>query len=173
MFKDMLKPQLTLPEQIADPRRRDLINRGQVLHYLLAEIDPFTFLENPSSYTQEVKDTCRLFNYSDSSEIIQYLSDFFHNSDMQQFFNPRLKAFNEKGLVDQYGNLKRIDRLIFTDDKILIIDYKTGEEYRKEHQEQIKEYARLISQFYPGKSLEGWLIYIDSKKTVKCPLRKE
>ena len=85
---------------------------------------------------------------------------------MQPFFNPRLKAFNEKEIVNQYGNLKRIDRLVFAEDKILIIDYKTGEEYQRQHSEQIKEYMHLIKGLYPDRMLEGWLIYIDSKKTI-------
>ena len=168
IFKKILKDQLTLPQQIVSLEKRHLVNRGDVLHYLLAEIDsPFAFLKEPSAYLESIKDACRLFNYSDSGEIIQCLSNFFKDLNIQPFFNPRLKAFNEKEVVDQYGNLKRIDRLVFAKGKILIIDYKTGGEYQKEHREQIKQYTRLLKELYPDRLLEAWLIYIDTKKIIR------
>ncbi len=164
IFKDILKPQLILPEQIISSERRRLTKRGEILHYLLAEIDPRAFIKDKSFYIQRVRDACRLFNYSDSQGIIQCLSDFFKDPKIQPFFNPGLKAFNEKEAVDQYGNLKRIDRLVFTGDKVLVIDYKTGEGYREEHRQQIREYAHLINQLYPDRSPECWLIYVDTKE---------
>lgn len=164
-LKNILKEQLIHSEQISSSQRRYLINRGKVLHYLLAEIDsPPAFLKDPSSYTQSIKDACRLFNYSDSLEIIHRLSDFFRDPRMKRFFNPGIVAFNEKEIVNQYGNLKRVDRLLFAEDRIMIIDYKTGEEYQEEHQRQIREYSNLIKQLYPDRELEGWLIYIDTRQ---------
>ena len=164
VFKDILKAQLISLDEIISPERRYLAKRGEVLHYLLAEVNPSSFVNNPSSYIPKVKDACRLFNYSDSEEIIQRLSDFLKEPKMQSFFEPGLKAFNEKEVVDQYGNLKRIDRLVFTEDKILIIDYKTGEQPQEEDQEQIREYARLIKGLYPDKLPEACLVYIDTKQ---------
>jgi len=164
MFQNILRDQLIHPEQIIPLRKRYLINRGEVLHYLLAEIDPITFCAEPSSYTKSIQDACRIFNYPDSVEIMQCLLDFLRDPQMQRFFNPESKAFNEKEIVDQYGNLKRIDRLAFTGDRVLVIDYKTGEEYQQNHQEQIREYVDLVKQIYPDKLPEGWLLYVDIKE---------
>ncbi|MBC8358282.1 MAG: hypothetical protein H8E54_04960, partial [Candidatus Aminicenantes bacterium] len=170
VFKDILKAQLIPLDEIISPERRYLAKRAEVLHYLLAEIDPFSFLDNPSSYIPRVEDACRLFNYSDSEEIIQRLSDFLKEPKIQSFFGLGLKAFNEKEVVDQYGNLKRIDRLVFTEDRVLIIDYKTGEQLQEEHQEQIREYARLIKELYPDKLPEAHLVYIDTKQIYSVAL---
>jgi len=170
VFRNILKDQLVHPEQIISAEKRYLINRGEVFHYLLAEIAPLAFLKDPSSYIQSIKDACRLFNYSDSSGIIQRLSDFLSDSRIQRFFSPESNVFNEKEVVDRYGNLRRIDRLVFTDDKILIIDYKTGEEYQQAHLEQIKGYANLVKEIYPDRLQEGWLIYIDTKEARQVSL---
>ncbi len=169
-FKDILKTQLILPEQIIFPGRRQLVNRGEVLHYLLAEIEPFAFLDKPPSYIAMIKDTCRLFKYSNPGEISQCLCDFFRDSRMQAFFNREFKVFKEKEVVDHFGNLKRIDRLVFTGDKIMVIDYKTGEEYQQKHQEQVKQYACLIKEIYPDRLCQGWLIYIDSRQARQVDL---
>ena len=163
----MLKDQLVQPGQVISPERRYLIKRGEVLHSLLAEIDSLSFLvENEPLFTQRIKHACRTFNYPDSGKIIQCLSDFFHDSGIRQFYNPSFKAFNEKEVVDQYGNLRRIDRLVFAEDKIMVLEYKTGEEYQQGHTEQVEEYIQLIKQIYPDRLYQGWLIYLDSKKII-------
>jgi ATP-dependent exoDNAse (exonuclease V) beta subunit len=161
----ILRNQLVRPEQIIPLNKRCLVKRGEVLHQLLAEIEPSAYLEQPSSYVQRIKDACRFFHYTDDSQIMQCLDDFFRNPKMQRFLNPQFPACNEKEIVDQYGNLRRIDRLVFTEDKVLVIDYKTGEEYTEEHQEQIREYLNLIKQVYPDRLTEGWLIYVDTGET--------
>ncbi len=163
-FGDIFKSQLIQAQQIGPLEKRYLINRGEVLHYLLAGIDPSGFLKDRSLYVEQVKDACRLFNYPESEQITQCLYDFFNHSKMQQFFNPEFPAFNEKEIADKYGNLRRIDRLVFAKDKIWIIDYKTGEGYQPEHEQQIREYAQLISELYPKRIPECWLIYVDTKE---------
>ncbi|MFH1678426.1 MAG: UvrD-helicase domain-containing protein [Candidatus Omnitrophota bacterium] len=171
LFRKILYGQLIPPEQVFPAGKRFSANRGELLHYLLAEISPGIFLKDPSSYIQRVKDACRLFNYSDHQEIRQSLCDFFRDPKMQEFFSPDFEAFSEKEIVDRCGNLKRIDRLLVSEDKVLIIDYKTAEGYHSSHQEQIKEYADLIKELYPCRALEGWLIYIDSKKAQRVNLK--
>ncbi|MFH1339194.1 MAG: UvrD-helicase domain-containing protein [Candidatus Omnitrophota bacterium] len=163
LFKSILKDQLMPAGKILSAKRRFLAKRGDVLHCLLAQIPPLDFLKDTSSYIQNIRDACRLFNYPYSGEIIRQLIDFFGDSKMQSFFNPEFKFFNEKEIADRRGNLNRIDRLVFAKDKIMVIDYKTGEEYQQQHQDQIREYAGLIKEIYPDRLCEGWLIYFDTK----------
>jgi ATP-dependent exoDNAse (exonuclease V) beta subunit len=165
LFKSILKDQLMSTEQILSEGRRFLAKRGDVLHYLLAEIDPFDFLENAHSYIQNIKDACRLFNHPYSEEIIGQFIDFFRDTKIQSFFNPEFDSFNEKEIVDRQGNLKRIDRLVVAKDKVMVIDYKTGEEYQQQHQDQVREYLGLVKELYPDRLCEGWLIYFDTKET--------
>ena len=177
MFKDILKDQLLGPEQVISPEMRHLVHRGEALHYLLAEIDAGSFLEDPASYAQGINYACGLFNYSDPEGITRCLIEFLRHPKINKFFNPQYRALNEKEVVDQCGNLRRIDRLVFipleakpltgfTEDKILIIDYKAGEEHKEEHRGQIKEYLRLIGEIYPDRLCEGWLLYVDTREAV-------
>ncbi|MFC1657828.1 UvrD-helicase domain-containing protein [Candidatus Omnitrophota bacterium] len=162
-IKNILRQQLIRSEQIMPFKRRCLIKRGEVLHYLLAEIQPQAFLREPSLYTEGIKDACRLFNYPDIPGIKNCLEDFLRCPGLQRFFNPEELSVHEKGIVNRSGSLKRIDRMIFSKEKILVIDYKTGEEYEQAHEQQVREYLSLVRQIYPGRRLEAWLIYIDSK----------
>ncbi len=167
VLSNLLRKQFIPPEQIVPLNKRYLSKRGELFHYLLADINPFIFLKDPSYYVQSIKDACRLFNYSYSEEISRCLSELFRMPQMQEFFNPDFEAFNEKEIVDQYGHLKRIDRLVFTGEDIWIIDYKTGEESREEYRKQIEEYAYIIKQFYPDKAIECWLVYIDTREILQ------
>jgi len=163
-IKNILKDQLIQPIQIISSEKRNLINRGQLLHYLMMDLDYINFLKNSNSFVQNIKDACRKFSYPFTEEIISYLLDFFKDPKMQEFFNPQLRASSEQEIVDRNGNLRRIDRLVFTKDKILVIDFKTGEGFKTEHQQQIREYVDLLRKIYPGRLLEGWLIYVDERK---------
>ncbi len=51
--------------------------------------------------------------------------------------------YNEKEFVDKKGDIKRVDRLVVKDGKVVIIDYKTGEKSR-DHIEQVKGYLELF-----------------------------
>lgn len=167
---NILKEQLIHRQEVISSHARRLISRGEALHYLLAQISPADFLASPASYARGIEDVCRSFSYPDSAEIKDCLFDFLQQPEVREFFVPGFMAFNEKEVIDKRGNLKRIDRLIFKEDKILIIDYKTGEGYQKEHSAQIEEYAALIKEIYPGKQLQGYLVYVDAKQVCKVLL---
>ncbi|MFH1577662.1 MAG: UvrD-helicase domain-containing protein [Candidatus Omnitrophota bacterium] len=169
VFQEALKRQFIPIEEITSFKTRSLAKRGELLHYLLAEINPLDFINQPSVYDFKIQDACRLFNYSDPGGITRSLREFLNDSDIKRLFSLNLEAFNEKEIVDCHGNLNRIDRLVFDQKKILIIDYKTGQAYQEKHREQIKEYARLIKEIYPGKLVEAKLIYIDTKEI--CPVK--
>ena len=167
LFQSILKEQLLCAEGVPSIERRQSGRRGELLHYLLSEIEPFSFLKNKEAYAQGIYDACRTFNYPDSRQIMQGLFDFFSDPGIQRFYNPAFAAFNEKEIVDSQGRLKRIDRLVFAEDKVMVIDYKTAEEYQSEHADQVREYIRLVSRIYPGKLYEGWLVYFDTKNVIK------
>lgn len=51
-------------------------------------------------------------------------------------------VFNEAELVDTDGNVYRPDRVVIRDKKVLIVDYKFGEHYRR-YEKQVLKYSEL------------------------------
>ena len=62
--------------------------------------------------------------------------------------------------VELKDGLGKIDRLSFKEDKVLVVDYKTGEE-EKEHVDQVKRYMEGIGEIFPTREVEGVLVYLE------------
>jgi ATP-dependent exoDNAse (exonuclease V) beta subunit len=56
-----------------------------------------------------------------------------------------------------------MDRVIFAEDRVSVIDYKTGTDKKaeKEHISQLKNYVRILREIYPDKRIEGMVAYVD------------
>ena len=72
----------------------------------------------------------------------------------------------EQDFSDPRGNLFRMDRVIFEEDRVSVIDYKTGtdKEAEKEYISQLKNYIRILKEIYPDKKVEGVIAYVDLKE---------
>ena len=61
----------------------------------------------------------------------------------------------------------QIDRLIVTDDEVIVIDFKTGappscwRDAPEGYRGQIADYAALVADVYPGRTIRGMLFYIE------------
>jgi exodeoxyribonuclease V beta subunit len=77
------------------------------------------------------------------------------------FFNGNDWVCNEQEILDKNGITKRVDRLVVGKDKVLIVDYKSSKENMESHKKQVLEYIELLKPVYPGKSVEGRLVYLD------------
>jgi ATP-dependent helicase/nuclease subunit A len=65
----------------------------------------------------------------------------------------------------------RIDRLVVTDDRVVIIDYKSNrpapdraEDAAIAYQRQMAGYVALLRQIYPDKTVEAALLWTDGPK---------
>lgn len=79
-------------------------------------------------------------------------------------------VFHELPLKARDGNVYRLDCVAFSENKIMIIDFKTGtktERTMKKNQEQIETYAAILRAIYPGHIIEGILLYTQSKEIVR------
>ncbi len=96
------------------------------------------------------------------------LLDFLKHEGIKPYFQalPDRVIKKEQGFSDHRGNLFRMDRVIFEEDQVSVIDYKTGtdKEAEKEYIPQLKNYVRILKEIYPDKNVEGVLAYVDLKE---------
>ncbi len=79
---------------------------------------------------------------------------------------PGRRVMNEQEIVDADGGLFRIDRLIIDEDRITIVDFKTGSDIgsEKRHADQVRNYMKILSPVYSDRPVHGMLVYIDLGK---------
>jgi len=78
------------------------------------------------------------------------------------FFVSDSNVFCEKEVVNCFGDVRRIDRLIVKKNEVWIVDYKSSQEAKPKHEEQINEYIQIIRDIYPQRKIKGFLVYLDN-----------
>ncbi len=134
------------------------INEGVVIHEMLASI----------KYEYELKE---LLNTSAIDwglpedifeKITQQIQSIIKHPAINEYFQIDYKVDNEMHLIAPDGSLYRIDRIMTTDEKAVIIDYKTGNPLNK-HKHQVEHYAYLLHDMGYEK-VEGYLLYTEGPR---------
>jgi ATP-dependent exoDNAse (exonuclease V) beta subunit len=152
--------------------------RGDLLHQILARIEYF---ETESGLSQQIDTAINIIMQEtgeklDSKDIKQSLIPFLMDKDIKPYFIkiPNRIILQEQEIVDASGKLFRLDRMILDEQKITILDFKTGpeEENEPEYRAQVNHYLGLVAAVYPKKPIEGYIGYIDLKKIIKVKSKR-
>jgi len=142
---------------------RGKILRGKVLHFILSCVGNL-YDKDKGFYLKQVKEkTGLIFPYvKDTDEYIDLIKRLLDDEKLKPFFCvEKGTVYQEKEVVDSYGNTKRIDRLVITPREAWVIDYKSSKE-EESQREQILEYIGIVESLYPGLKVKGFFIYLDT-----------
>ena len=139
------------------PFTSEAIQKGVLLHYLFSNIVSIDDIPEASNrllfegFISTEKERQMLVKYA--TEKIQ---------EHKEWFMPGLKIYNECSILSRDEETKRVkvsrpDRVIRKDNKMIIIDFKTGKRMRR-HQKQVDEYAELLQKM--GYETETHLWYL-------------
>lgn len=135
-------------------KQQDAIEKGNVLHALLAEI------EHSTSVDRVVQSAMNkgLLTINEQQEIENKLKEIVMHQELASFFNPDFLIYTERAILNKkYKNIKP-DRVAIDGQRAYIIDYKTGEE-KEAHRHQVNEYALALEEM-GYKVIKKVLLYI-------------
>ena len=80
-------------------------------------------------------------------------------------------VFTEREFCSERGRLHRMDRLVVDPDRVLVVDWKTGGEEigTSEQEAQVRAYADILRQVYPGRTVDALLVHLDRLETRSVP----
>lgn len=164
LWHDILKKsKLIKPEEVF-VNRLEARKRGKIVHKILECIKELKDIK-------ELENLITLFMHRDGIEekVKEELIDIFKEKEFIRFFQnlDNWEIFNEKEVCDSNGNIHRIDRLMIGNGRVIILEYKSGEERNEEHVQQLNKYMRIIKEIFPEKKIEGFLVYIEQKEIIK------
>ena len=140
------------PDKGADKGRKV----HEILSYILVKEDLASALEKALREGLIVN--------SEKAELRILLERVLNHNDLQAYFAKGLKVKNEEDILLANGKVIRPDRLVFGDNGITIIDYKTGEAL-KSHEDQILTYSKHIKEM--GYAVNNCvLVYINEDSIV-------
>ncbi|MBI5540242.1 MAG: UvrD-helicase domain-containing protein [Bacteroidia bacterium] len=94
------------------------------------------------------------------------LTELFKIPEAGEWFDEKNEVMTEIGIVVKGKGIQRPDRVVQRDNKIIVIDYKTGKEDTQKHKSQVNRYVNLIKEMNYT-NVEGWLLYTDLIKVEK------
>ncbi|MDP5120147.1 MAG: hypothetical protein NWQ46_01020, partial [Spirosomaceae bacterium] len=75
------------------------------------------------------------------------------------------KVINEKDILVRGQDVLRPDRVVFANDTVYVLDFKTGVQ-RESHQQQIRRYGKLYRQMGYAQ-VRTQLVYLESNEVVE------
>lgn len=161
------------PDKLAAVKQQK--NRGVILHKALSLMKDHSEIEIDSAV--KVLIIKGLISSDQSQDWKKEILEIFTNDEVKNWFDPKYKSFNELDIIlpknrnylllDHNGNKKDIyrpDKVIIIENKILLIDYKTGVRLIN-NEEQIKFYGNILSEM-GYQNIEMYLYYITENKII-------
>ncbi|KEY18685.1 UvrD-helicase domain-containing protein [Kaistella antarctica] len=137
--------------------RVEKVRMGIFTHEILARINTAKDVEKVlESYLLEGTIT-----NDEQLQISDRIFDIINNENYSKYFTENQVVINEKDImISENGtsSIYRPDRLIETEDGIIIIDFKTGDEQEK-HQRQLDEYQSVLEKL-GKKVIESQIVYV-------------
>ncbi len=162
---------ISLPSSSLNLRKMLKLERGR--GYLIEESEFGNIFHSAMSFINDISErdinwyvkdailkTSSLFQIDEEMKEKLEKLIFYTLRDLEFFFKGFKWAYNEKEFVSNNGVIFRVDRILKKEEKIYVIDYKSGREY-KEHISQILKYISYLSDL--GK-IEGILYYPEGRK---------
>jgi len=173
--EDSLNPQVfsfqpwadIFQSEFGDPSsivRRSYVRQGTILHYALSCIGDM----HSESTSQVLKKAAAAagdrFSLKDITALRKRIEEIVCAKEFHDIFYPPpgSEVFCEKEISNEWGDLKRIDRMVITPKEIIIVDYKSSLRDETAHQAQLREYMQIIRRLYTPKLIKGYLLYLDS-----------
>ncbi|HWR58156.1 MAG TPA: UvrD-helicase domain-containing protein [Thermodesulfovibrionales bacterium] len=137
--------------------------RGEFIHRVLCHIE---FLrDDMGSVLEDIIRRVTAETGSAPERVKELLLRLFERREIATYFEPRpgRAVKREQEFSDEEGHLFRMDRVVIDQDSVTILDFKTGGEGRdgEKHRTQMRTYMKIAKDIYPGRRVEGMIVYID------------
>ncbi len=126
------------PKQVEDSTE-DARIFGNLIHGILANI--YTHKDANQVITSFINQG--LITSNNKEKVINYINKVITNKHLNSYFSKEYTIINEREMINDKGEFLIPDRLVFKNNNVIIIDYKTGKPEKKHHH-QINSYAFVL-----------------------------
>jgi len=140
-----------------DNDRGEAILFGNVIHEMMSKI--FTEKDVKIIVSQYV--VKGVLDKKNKSKVEKIILSLVNNEKLKSHFEKDKNVFTEREIITEEKHILIPDRLIFDNNNVSIIDYKTGKPEKK-HVIQVENYATVLKQMN-FRVTEKLLVYIDEK----------
>jgi len=146
-------------------KNKDALDYGMAIHQLFSKIN------NREDLNEALNESLTegIISQSEMEILMIKINRIIDLDPVSSWFSEIGEKFLERELVDAEGNLLRPDRIVIIDNKVSVIDYKTGQLNEKKlakYRDQVNQYAEAFrSMNYID--VKGYIIAIDEEKVLE------
>ncbi|QNL20712.1 UvrD-helicase domain-containing protein [Hyphobacterium sp. CCMP332] len=134
------------------------IQSGKSFHLLMS------YFKTESDLQKVIKIASELFQQKEFEDFQNFLRMILSDLEMKSYFQNDWKIYNERSVIYE-GEILRPDRFQIRDNRVVIIDYKTGLQ-NEMHQSQIDKYQKALADVYSNYQIAKYIIYSKPFKIV-------
>jgi len=98
-----------------------------------------------------------IINKSTQNTLREFILNKINNPAVSKWFDGSYNIRTESEIIAK--NNKRPDRVMFSDNEVIVVDYKFGQIKLSAHTQQVKEYIKLLSEM-GYKNIKGYVWYV-------------
>jgi len=142
---------------------------GEILHKVLFYIKDTGDLENIDSIINRALNE---FAFPGEREhfrekIRTTIEEIFKKEETREWFSPEVRAWREKEIISTEGISYRLDRVVFRNEEVHIIDFKSGEEPSSTWKKQLKSYKEVLAEYFPDKTINTYIVNLNSREVIE------
>ena len=163
MSDDRLRMKLHSKTYYKDMRDEGTNRRqyGLLMHEILSSIKTAKDIEGAVSFYLGRG----IINREEYEMIGEALVKAINQDEVISWFSEDIKVKNEKDIIIPGGDIRRPDRIVFRDDRVILIDFKFGDELPS-HRKQIDGYRMLLKEM-GYENVEACIWYFESSKVIR------
>ena len=144
-----------------DSKKNSGINKGKLIHEILS------LIETAGDLTKAVKriETDGKINSVEAEKIKTELAELFVDPEVKSWFDGTYRVVNERNILTGANGLKRPDRIMIGEDRVVVVDYKSGENESDNYKYQLRSYMREL-QNCGYANVTGFIWYTRQNKRV-------
>jgi ATP-dependent exoDNAse (exonuclease V) beta subunit len=140
--------------------REESRNWGILVHYVLATIAHRNDVDRVIHTIIQSGD----IEANEQTRLIEKMNAIFEIQQVREWFDPIHQVFSESPIITDEGVI-RPDRVVITSDKVIIIDFKTGQKYDS-HPRQLNTYKQALKEMGYN-NIDAFLLYLDEPEVVE------
>ena len=138
------------------------INKGRIIHEVLAQIETATDVDsavNDLSFKG-------IISADEGAKMTLQLKELVADPEVCHWFDGSFRVLNERSVLTGEKHLKRPDRIMLSEDQVIVVDYKSGEKELDKYQRQVSGYVKDL-QRCGYSNVSGYIWYTQTNKRVR------
>jgi len=143
-------------------KRQSGINKGKLIHEVLS------LIETTGDLPKAMKriETDGKVAASDAEKMLVELTELLSDREVKSWFDGTYRVVNERNILTGANGIKRPDRIMIGDDRVVVVDYKSGDVESDKYKYQLRAYIReLINCGF--RNVSGYIWYTKMNKRIK------